>query len=359
MNMHFLSLFKGRGETHNELPDIFPLSVDSIGFIKSDIEATYTKILTDTLERTYGIPKDVVPLLWDNCMASETQFGLVSLLVNAMVNQSDLCIVYKKALRTLRTATFAEAEKIKQDYKTQGRSPDGVFITFKNYHRTNMLRIYSSLEYCILTSLHKSVNIAKAVQIKIADLRSSVSLSDAGIAEAQARSLAFALKEGCDVFLDVKDQITTSTPDVSPTEKAIKFLDAKRAFYLDLPMSYISGLQTGGIGATGEADTKAIERGLKQYFFSIVHPVLFNIFDIDTEFKSQDFRQMTSALEALKTFELVSNTNLSQQAKRDILARMFDVDAEEEAEALEDEAELRAGDNATRNNNDDLDAAVN
>lgn len=343
--MNFLSIFGKRDvASSSELPDIFPLSVIAKDFIKSDIEATYTKILTDTLERTHGIPREVTPLLWDNCVANETQYGLVSLLVEAMVNQGDLCIIYKKALKVLRKATFEEAAKIKADYLAKGESPDGVFLSFRNYHRTNMLKIYSALEYCILTSLHKTVNISKAVQIKVADLRSSVSLQDAGVAEAQARSLAFALKNGADVYLDVKDQITTSTPDVSPTEKAIGFLDAKRAFYLGLPLAYISGLQTGGIGASGDADTQAIERGLKQYFFTVVHPVLLALFEADTEFKSQDFKQMNSALEALKTFELVSDNVLSNASKKDIIARMFDIDPEEEQENLEEEAAERGSD---------------
>lgn len=340
--MNFLALFSRRdAQATNELPDIFPLSVASDAFIKSDIEATYTKILTDTLERTHGIPKEQVPLLWDNCVANETQHGLVSHLVGAMVNQRDLCLVYRKAVNVLRIATYEEAEQIKKDYKDKGKSEGGVFISFRNYRRTDMLKIYSALEYCILSSLHKTVNISKAVQIKIADLRSSVALADAGVAEAQARAIALALKAGQDIYCDVKDEITNATPDVSPTEKAIGFLDAKRAFYLGLPLAYISGLQAGGIGATGEADNQSIERGLKQYFFSIIHPVLYALFEADTEFKSQDFRQMNSALEAAKTFELISDNLLSQTAKKDILARMFDIDPEEEQENLEEEAAAR------------------
>jgi hypothetical protein len=175
----------------------------------------------------------------------------------------------------------------------------------------------------------------------MADLRSTVSLADSGVATTQARAIAAALKKGTDVFLDAKDNITTATPNIDPTEKAITFLDAKRAFYLDLPISYISGLQTPGIGSTGEADTRAVERGLKHYFFTIVHPVMLAVFGVDTEFKSQDFRQMSSALEALKTFELVGDENLSTKSKREILARMFDIDADEELKALEDEAAER------------------
>jgi len=326
-------LSKSHVESNSELPEIFPLALQCQIFVDADIKATFTKILTDTLERTHGIPKEVTPLLFDNCVQNESQFGLITLLVEAMVSQSDLFIVYKKALKTIRKATFEEQEKIKNDYKTKGESESGVYISFRNYRRTQMLKIYSELEYCILASLHKTVNISKAVQIKVSKLRDSVSLADAGLAEAQARAIAVALRRGSDVFLDKEDEITTATPDVSPTEKAIGFLDAKRAFYLDLPISYISGVQTGGIGSTGEADTRAIERGLKQYFFSIIEPVLNAVFGIETEFQSQDFRQLTTALEALKTFELVSDNILTNEAKKQITARLFDLDVDQEEKA--------------------------
>lgn len=324
-----------------ELPDIYPMSVLEKDFVNSDIEATYTKILTDTLERTHGIPEKTVPMLWDNCVADETQYGLVSLLVEAMVKQTDLCIVYFPSVNVVRKATSEEATKIKEDYKKSGSSSVGVYITFRNYHRTKMLRIYSSLEYCILASLNKTVNISKAVQIKISDLRKSVSLADEAVAGAQAQAIAQALKSGVDVYLDAADEITTAAPDVSPTERAISFLDAKRAFYLDLPLSYISGLQTAGIGSTGEADTKAIDRGLKQYFFSIIQPVLKALFNLNTTFKTQDFRQMESALELVKTFELVSDTLISQESKKEIIARVFDLDPTEEQKNLDREAAER------------------
>ena len=87
---------------------------------------------------------------------------------------------------------------------------------------------------------------------------------------------------------------------------------------------------------------RAIERGLKQYFFSIVEPVLNAVFDIEVEFQSQDFRQLTTALEALKTFELVSDNILSNAAKKQITARLFDldIDDEEKARVLEEKERL-------------------
>lgn len=345
--MSIFSFFKTTETTSCEIQEIFPLHLNSQNFIKADIIALYVKILTDTIERTHGISKDVVPLLWDNCVQNETANGLVTLLAEAMTERAELFLVYNRSVNILRQATGPEREKIKADYLKAGESKIGVFISFKNYRRTEMLLIYANLEYCVLSSFHKTVNISKAVQIKINDLRASTALADASVAIEQARSIAAAMKNGNDVLLDVKDLITTTTPTIEPTEKAITFLDAKRAFILGLPISYISGLQTPGIGSTGEADMRAVERGLKQYYESIIQPVILALFGDETEFKSQDFRQIASALEMLKTFDLVSDENISSQSKQEISARMFDLDPTEEQKRLKKEAKQREKEDAT------------
>lgn len=332
-------LGKSSGEIgQSALKEIFPLSLQSADFVKADILSTYLKILTDTVERTHGLSKKYEPLLWDNCVQTEANEGLVHLLARAMVDKADLFLVFTPSVGVLRKATFEEQEKIRKDYKDKGESALGVFISFKHYKRTDMLLIYSNLEYCILSSLHKTLNISKAVQVKVNDLRSSVALADAEVARSQAQSIAAALRDGNDVLLDKEDEITTATPETSATEKAISFLDAKRAYLLGLPMSYISGIQTSGLNSTGEADTMAVERGLKQYFVSIVQPTIKALFKEETEFKSQDFRQMGTALEVLKTFELTSNEIMSTEAKKEIIARVFDLDPDEEEKNLEADA---------------------
>jgi hypothetical protein len=290
------------------------------------------------MERPHGLSEKQTPVLWDSCVQSEASSGLITLLAEAMTKKTELFLVYLPGTGVLRKATLEEQEKIRADYKERAESKLGVFVSFKNYRRTDMLEIYSSFEYCVLSSLNKSLNLAKAVQIKINDLRTSVSLADSAVAKAQAKSIAQSLKNGNDILLDGKDEVVTATIDTAPTEKAIGFLDAKRAFILGLPLAYVTGEQTGGIGSTGEADMRAVERGLKQYFESVLKPVLKALFGVDTEFKSQDFREMNTALETLKTFDLVSEEYLSSEAKKEVLARLFDLDPKEEEKNLEADA---------------------
>lgn len=316
------------GSTGASVDEIYKFGMHCDAFVKADVYATYRKILIDVIERTHGIPDDVQKHLWDNVVASEAPEGLISLLVEGMYNRGEVFIVYKSDV--MRKADPAEKEKIREDYKREGRSSTGTYLNFKSFDTTDLVKIFSALEYAVLKGLHKSVNLSRAIQLKISELRKSVALGDAQVAIDQAKSIASALRDGDDIIIDVGDEIVTATPDVTPAEKAIAFTNQKRAYYLGFPMSYISGEQTGGIGSTGEGDNRAIERGLKAFYYSIIKPALKAIFNIDTTFKSTDFREMGTALEALNTFELISPEILSTKAKNRIIARLLDLDFEQE-----------------------------
>lgn len=336
------SIFRGSTSSSSnnsgELPEIYSLSLKCQDFIREDILATYTRILTDAAERTHGLKDEQWRLLWDSCVQSQGGEGLITMLAHAMLNKADLFLVYKPSVNILRRADETERQQIERDYREKGESPVGTFISFRNYRKTDMLRVFSEMEYYILASLHKTVNLAKAVQLKFAELRATVGLSDSNKALDQARQIASALRNGKDIAIDAKDVITTSTPDIEPTREAIAFLDAKRAFHLSLPLAYISGLQTGGIGASGDADARAIDRGLRPYSLSILQPVYEEVFGVKTvEYRPEDQREIEAGLEVIKGLELVSDDLLSRETKRLLVARSFDVDPEAEADRIEAE----------------------
>lgn len=312
-----------------ELPEIFPLSLTIVDFVNTDVLTVYGKILTDCVERTQGVDKKLFPLLWDNCLQSESSNGLVSLLSKAMTDKRDLFLVYVKAVNVLRLATATEISQIRNDYQSKGSSDVGIFVSFSNYKKTDIVKIYSGMEYCVLASLNKMANLSKAIQFKMNDMRSSVGLTDASLAIDQAKKMATALGKGKDIMMDAKDLVDTSKPDISSIKESIAFLDSKRCFYYGMPLSYVNGEQTAGIGSTGEADAKAVERGLKQYFISILKPVLDALFEIDVTFKSDNFRQITSALDTVKTFDLIGTELISQEDKKLIVQKLFDLNAGE------------------------------
>lgn len=311
-------------DTSAQLPDIFPFPCVQGDFVRTDVVNIYRRILTDVLERTEGLKEEQIPLLWDNCLGSESQDGLVSLVACAMYNKSDLYLVYDRTTDVIRKATSIEEAQIKVDYAAKTESKVGFYITFKNYHRSDMVKLYSLLEYCTVGSLYKQMNLSKAIQIKLTALRESVSAVDQADVKAQLVNLAQALKDGKDIGIDAKDIIETSKPDLTATQSSMEFIAEKRSFYLGLPCSWITGeTSKGGLSDTGHSDAKAVERGLKGYYFEIIKPLVEAIFDTELTFKSEDFEQLSTALEALKVFNVTDEEFMSADTKLKLVNKFF------------------------------------
>lgn len=334
----FASWFSWGSDSNSaEMPNIFPLSIEQASFVKIDVLTIYRKILTDVLERSQGLTDDEQALLWDNCLASESAAGLVTMLACAMSERAELFLVYDKAIPLIRKATDTEKEQIKADYKVKAESSAGVYISFKNYEVADMIRLYSGVEYCSVGALYKGMNVSKALQLKIHDLRASTGLIDKAEVKAQALAMAKGLGEGKDIMSDAKDVIELAKPDLTATTSSMELTNQKRSFYLNLPASYITGVLNGGLGDSGQADAKAIERGLKGYFYSIIKPACKAIFAKDLEFKSDDFMQLATALEALKTFDVTSDAHMSAENKTGVINKLFGFDPEEKGDETKPE----------------------
>jgi len=325
--------FLGGAPVSDELGNLFPLSITERDFVGIDVKTIYKKILTDTLERTQGLNEEQEAVLWDNCLASESRDGLISLLAGAMLNKNDLFLVFKEGV--LRKATGDEQSQIESDYKKQASSTVGIYVSFKNFDVNDMIKVYSAVDFCTLASLYTTQNVSKAPQIKISELRASTAMSDSAIAKAQMQTIAKGLKEGKAVGMDAKDMIDTAKPDLTATKASMELTAQKMSFYLNLPASYVTGILNGGLGDTGQADAKAIERGLKGYFFSIIKPVCKALFNVTLKFKSDDFQMLSVALETLKTFDITSGDHLSAENKTLIVNKVFGLPEDEEGDPPE------------------------
>jgi hypothetical protein len=310
----------GRNSSEDELPELFPLLVKETDFIKTDVMNIFSKILTDVAERTDGLKDEDSQLLFDNCLKSSSQEGLITMLAKAMFEKKDLFLIYDRAIKVIREATTLEMQEIRASYSVKAEPANidgkrGVYISFRNFHISDMVKIYSALEYCTAGSLNKQMNLANSIQIKISKLRDSVSLADSAKAEEQALKIAKSLKSGKSTLLDAADSIETGDADAAPAKASSEYIARKLSFYLGLPAAYILGEQTGGLNSTGEIDQRAVERGLKKYYFSILKPAYEAIFEIKPKYKSQDFRQLTSGLETLKTFDISGDDYLTRDQK--------------------------------------------
>ncbi len=130
--------FGVQNDQPTELPNIFPVPINESAFVETEILALYTKILTDTMERSKGLTDEQESLMWDNCVMSSSSDGLITLLSKAMADRKDLFLIFDKALKVIRVATNDEQEKIRADYKKEAKSSVGIFVSFKNYCKSDL-----------------------------------------------------------------------------------------------------------------------------------------------------------------------------------------------------------------------------
>lgn len=346
--MGWFSFLGTTSDSTESFQDIFPIPIAEKDFVSIDVENIFSRILTDTVERTQGLPDDKKNLLWDNCLASEKQDGLITLLAKAMTDKKELFIVYQESTKVVRKADPEEESKIRDSYKkiaepVKLNGATGIYVTFKNYSKSDMVRFYSALEYCAVGGLWKQGNISKAVQIKINDLRTSISLGDSAEAKRQAKLMADGLAEGKDILTDAKDVIESMVPDLNATNSMLELIAKKQSGYLGLPASYFSGIQSASsLSDTGKADSKAIERGLRVYYFSIIKPVIEGLFSIKkTSYKSEDAEGLDIALKTLETFDRTSDEHLSKENKTLIVNKAFGLDEDEIGDEPEEQDDFQ------------------
>lgn len=313
----------GAKSTEAALPPIYTMPITSNVFIDLDLKNLFKRILTDSIERIQGIPEAAQPLLWDSCLASNSSKGLVTLLAEAMVNKSELFLVYDKSTGLVLKAKPDEERQIKDDYEKKASSSVGIYVNFKNNDKIDMIRFYSGLAFCTASSMYKSMNLANAIQIKPKDLRKSVSVANAGLAQAQGVAIAEALKKGKDVLIDAEDTIETAKMDSEPAKNMDDYIDRKLSLYIGMPAAWISNADGASLGDSGNRNSRDIERGLRIYYFSVWKPVLEALFGKKTSFKSEDFTNASLGLQALKDFELTDETYLSRENKTLLINRFF------------------------------------
>jgi hypothetical protein len=187
-------------------------------------------------------------------------------------------------------------------------------------------------------------NLSKAIQIKLNDLRGSVSLADKADVEAQGKKISDGLKAGKAIMIDAEDMIETGKPDLTAHEKSMMFIVQKKSYYLGLPASYITGELSGSaLSDTGKSDTKAIDRGLKPFYFSIIKPIIESLFGSKTDFKTEDSEGLSTALEVLKTMDMTSDEYMNKDNKTVVVNKAFGLDIDEKGDEPEDVPTLPAG----------------
>lgn len=321
--MAFPKLFKTLtgGTVITDLVNPYTLSVEQRIFVDFQTSLLYQKILKRCYAKSKGLSDDEARNLWDSVELSNAKYGTITLISNAMTAKKELILVNDSGI--VRVADNKEAEAIKKAYeegkKTENKS---VYMNFSKYTMTDIIKVYMGLVYDIMSSAKTNLGLAKAVQIKINDMRKLIATSSSENPSEQAKAIAEALKDGKSVGIDAGDTIETTQLQTQPVVDGLKLVYGCLASLLGVSTSFVAGELTSGMAVTGEADVNANEEGIKDFFNSVFKPIHEKLFDKKITFKTDNWRKIKEFATIIPFVE--SSMYIEDEQKKELLKSIFE-----------------------------------
>ena len=314
-------LFKkdNRG-VYTDLIAPFCVEMKAADFVDFKVITLYAKILRRCYAKSSGLSDEQAANLWDSVDLGDAQHGIINKVSLAMAKKKEL-ILFKDG-GIVREAEQAEADQIKKDYEERGRSDKGVYLNFKKYAMTDVLRLYMAFIFEIIRGAWVNVNLTKALQLKIADARKTIAASDAADPMQVASNVVNALKDGKSVFLDAGDEVKTTDLQTQAIKDALSLVYGLLAGELGVSTSFICGELTSGMAVTGEADINANEDGIKDFFNSVFKPIMDKLFGVSLKFKSDNWRRIKEFAQIIPFVE--TSEYIDEAKKRELLERLFE-----------------------------------
>lgn len=321
MNNLFKSIFN-RGEgVYTDLIVPFNLTMRKADFVNFKTAALYKKILTRCFNKTKGFNDEQKVLsLFDSAEQSNARFGLITKISFLMTEKAKECIVYDSGI--VRKATIKEQEKIEKDYEKKASSTVGILVNFQKYTMTDVIKMYMGFIYDIFDCMNTNLGVARSLQIKISNMRSTISANAVHDPKEQAQRMVEGVKSGKAIMLDALDMLEQTQVNTDSVKNAILLVAGQLASEIGVPLSFVIGELSSGMAVTGEADANAEEQGIRDFWTSIFKPIVSKLYDVKIEFKTDNWRKIKEYAQTIPFIE--SSLYLSEEQKEKLVNDLFE-----------------------------------
>lgn len=293
----------------------YRLNIGERKFIDTKTNMLLRRLLTRCYHKTAGFNEDdkndIALSVFVSIEANNGDTGTIPLVASAMTNRSKIYLVYSKKAGQVRKATQAEQAELSKLYADNNNALGqltgglrGMILDFTRYDVVLLIKCYMALIYAIMDSANTQINLSRSLQIKINKLRDNISVLTSEDATSQSNAINDALKAGNSVLLDNLDNIIQTAINADSIDKALNIVYTGLASDLGLSVSFVSGVLTSGMSATGDADINYEEEGIKDYWSTIWKPICIRLYgQSNVSFISDKWRNIGTKLQNLVYIE--------------------------------------------------------
>ena len=300
----------------------FDLSLNEKNFVDYMVSDLYQSILTMCFDKIIfpdaeqDFKDKITPSFYDNLSVEGINKGIIKNLAYGITQNQKVFLVNASAGDDIivRQGTQEELQKYE---KAQGNIKNQIQMDFTKYNQSKALKLFYSMIYWIIRATNTNVKISNSVLVKIAKLRELVAKEDAEDVIKQAKEINDAIKKGNSIIADKDDTMERLEINSQATKDALDVAFSLVSGLIKMPLSFVNGELTTGLTQTGDSDNLAIERGLKNYYYTILKPCTEKLFETKTRFSSDNTAKLKTLIGILPQLEL--STLLTDDEKRAII----------------------------------------
>lgn len=293
----------------------FCLKIKETEFIQLKTRALYERILKRCYHKTGDINKEesnqIALSMFMSIEFSNKNNGTIPLVARAMESNQRIALVYDSNLGLTRIANTKEQTLLMGAYNNNRNAIAeiegglrGMVLDFTNSSLTKLIKSYMAMIYAVMDSANTQVNLARSLQIKLNKLRESISVNSSPEAITAAKDINAGLKEGKSALLDSGDIIIQTAIDAKSIEDALNIFYSALASDLGLSVSFVSGVLTSGMSATGDADINYEENGIKDFWVSVWRPIMLKLYNQQNiKFLTDRWRLLQARMQTLVFIE--------------------------------------------------------
>jgi hypothetical protein len=310
-------LFKFQGNSLSNVANVsIPMGwdyyIDKDTFIEFYIKTIYKKILQYLFHKTIfdnNMDKKL-NVFQDNFLNTEQNLGFISLLTDAIYRCESQVFRYDSGTNTIEKFSYRDGINANDRHIC-------VVDFSKNKSGILLLSQYVNMLYNLLTSEQKKANISNSLTFKINDLTDKVGMIEKKSVEQQALNIKNSILRGDMAVIDAGSSIDIGNTDITPETKTEETIKQNIAQVIGLPLNFLFGTSTAGIGASGENDTDSLERAMQTNFEIYWKPYVEKLFNIKIKYKVENWQLIRNCRDILDYVE--TSTLLSEEQKQTIV----------------------------------------
>jgi hypothetical protein len=309
------SLFSMGKETSDIISGCVPMNwdffIEKNVYIEFYVRTLYKKILRYLFRKTIfdNKIKEKLNIFQDNFLNTEQNLGFISLLANAICQCETTVLRYDPKTNAI--------ERINKQDNINPRDVNVCAVDFsKNKAEILLLSQYASMLYDLLESEQKKTKVSNSITFKVGDLTAKVGTLEKGSVEKQAKNIKDAINNGDMAVIDAESSIEMGTTDLRSEAKTEETIKQNIAEAIGLPLNFLFGANTAGIGASGENDTDSLERAMQTNFEIYWRPYVEKLFDTKIKYKAENWQLIRNCRDILDYVE--TSALLTEEQKQTI-----------------------------------------